>query len=432
MFFILLFGTIILFLLVCLVLKLKEKIWDNPKSQISQLKMEIRQTEDKHAHEIEVLEKLLSVTVLTPENLDDYIAEKLSNPLDCKNKNITNSFEFLLNNLDKNFFRENHILRTRVELFESAQSNYSAIPYMAHIMADYQTCDLERMADSLNWGNDQRRLKKVADIRLIRKEAKTAIEQAKQSDYQLAYLIELYPALQNIIDCEYNQLPPIKIEDFSEYDAVLDYLSKEEYYKLNSSDRNQLALDRYMNSHKKSKWQIGRDYELYIGYLYRQKGYNVDNFGSYMGIEDLGRDIIASNDERTIIIQCKYWSQKKEIHEKHITQLYGTMISYCFENNKDKDFVKGVLVTNIQLSEKAKEMAAYLGIQYKENLAMGAYPCIKCNIGRDSDGFATKIYHLPFNQQYDVTKIDKPGEFYALTVKEAERAGFRRAFRWFG
>ena len=41
-----------------------------------------------------------------------------------------------------------------------------------------------------------------------------------------------------------------------------------------------------------------------------------------------------------------------------------------------------------------------------------------------------KIYHLPFDQQYDRTIIgDCAGEFHAFTVKEAEDAGFRRAFK---
>ena len=41
-----------------------------------------------------------------------------------------------------------------------------------------------------------------------------------------------------------------------------------------------------------------------------------------------------------------------------------------------------------------------------------------------------RIYHLPFDQQYDNIKIDPPNEFVALTVEEAEHSGFRRAFRW--
>jgi hypothetical protein len=39
---------------------------------------------------------------------------------------------------------------------------------------------------------------------------------------------------------------------------------------------------------------------------------------------------------------------------------------------------------------------------------------------------------LPFDQQYDTAKIENVGEFYAWTVKDAEKAGFRRAFKWHG
>jgi len=58
------------------------------------------------------------------------------------------------------------------------------------------------------------------------------------------------------------------------------------------------------------------------------------------------------------------------------------------------------------------------------------YPCIKCNVSlRDSE----KIYHLPFDQQYDKTVIGHHKlECYVATVEEAERLGFRRAFRWHG
>ena len=163
-----------------------------------------------------------------------------------------------------------------------------------------------------------------------------------------------------------------------------------------------------------------------------QKGYDVDFFGSYMGLEDLGRDIVAKKDDNILIIQCKYWSAKKQIHEKHINQLYGTMVSYCIEHQVAKEKVMAILITNTRLSPMAKKMASYLGVVYVENYESGDYPCIKCNIGHGKDGEATKIYHLPFDQQYDSTKIRNKGEFYASTVAEAEASGFRRAFKWFG
>ena len=59
---------------------------------------------------------------------------------------------------------------------------------------------------------------------------------------------------------------------------------------------------------------------------------------------------------------------------------------------------------------------------------MSDYPLVKCNIAM-RDG--AKIYHLPFDKQYDRTKIiPANGEKYVYTVAETEKAGFRRAWKW--
>lgn len=47
-------------------------------------------------------------------------------------------------------------------------SNLTAIPYMAGIIADYDTRGLEILAKKLDWGNNQERAKEVASIREIR------------------------------------------------------------------------------------------------------------------------------------------------------------------------------------------------------------------------------------------------------------------------
>ena len=345
-----------------------------------------------------------------------------------KNKEIYSLTE------EKNIlFKEKNNLKKSLNILEeNFKSNLTAIPYMAGLIADYETYGLEKLAAKLDWGNSSERAKKVKSIREIRKDAKAIVEKNKEAQYQLAYLLNLFPNLSDIIDCEFNQLPMVEVKDISDYDTTRDYLSKEEYSALTVTERNQLALDRYKNSHSKSKWQIGRDYELYVGYRYNQKGYIVEYFGSEKRLEDMGRDLIAFKDGKTLIVQCKYWSSEKLIHEKHVMQLYGTMVSYCIENEVDKNKVHGVLVTNISLSETAKKVAEYLNIEYKENFEKGDYPCIKCNIGKGENGKSTKIYHLPFDQQYDSTIIHGPDEFFAMTVAEAENAGFRRAFKWFG
>lgn len=323
------------------------------------------------------------------------------------------------------------LMEERKKIFSS---NLSAIPYMADIIADFDTRGLEILAKKLDWGSNAERAKKVTAIRDLRKETQRLLAESKVAEYQLAYAIRMFPALEDFLETEYNQLTTVDFTDISseKHDAVRSYLTKEEYAQLSTTDRNQLALDRYRNSHRKSNWQIGRDYEHYVGYKYTQDGYNVDYYGSTHGLEDLGRDLIAKKtDFPTLIIQCKYWSSKKTIHEKHINQLYGTMTCYCFENDIPLDSVRGVLVTNISISDTARRFSKYLGIEIVENFPLGEYPCIKCNINHDEYGAKTKIYHLPFDQQYDSCKIDKPGEFFAMTVAEAESAGFRRAFRWF-
>lgn len=371
-----------------------------------------------------------------PELAECFSGTKINSSFAFVPDNIASRSEILFDVvkiLSKNPKLTNEIilLKNRINFLESSSSNLYAIPYMAGIMADYETYGLENLAKELDWGYATKRMDKIKSIREIRKDANAIVEKNKESQYQLAYLLSLFPNLEDVIDCEFKQLPLIDVSEISEYDSVRDYISKEEYSELDEIERNQLALDRYRYSHGKTKWQIGRDYELYVGHKYLQLGFEVDYFGSNMGLQDLGRDLIAKKGDKTLIIQCKYWSSIKQIHEKHILQLYGTMVCYYLENHIEKSSVKGILVTNIKLSDMAKKMADYLKIEYRESFASGEYPCIKCNIGYDEYG-KTRIYHLPFDQQYDVTKIQNPGEFYAMTVKEAVDAGFRRAFKWFG
>ena len=370
---------------------IKHYIWDIPHEEIKRLNQVINQI--KYSFEKEI-----------KEDQQKY------------NKEISKI------NMEKDALQKR--LEDSIFISEIAKSNLRTIPYMAAIMAEFETYGLEKLARKLDWGYSQERLKKVKHIREIKRDAEAMVAKNKESYYQLEYLLNMFPNLRDVIDVEYNTLPVIEVSELSDYDATKDFLSREEYESLSVCARNQLALDRYRNSHKRSKWQIGRDYELYVGYKYSLKGYDVDYFGSYMGIEDLGRDIIAKKDDKVLIVQCKYWSSKKQIHENHINQLFGTMMCYCIENSVEQSKVKGILVTNIELSVKAKQMANMLNIEFVENFELGEYPCIKCNINRDEYGFETKIYHLPFDQQYDATKIDRKGEFMATTVAEAEDAGF--------
>jgi len=211
-------------------------------------------------------------------------------------------------------------------------------------------------------------------------------------------------------------------------DPTTKYLTKEEYRMLSSVERNQLALDRFW-TRPKSNQLLGRIYERYVGYLHETAGYKVDYVGIVRGYEDLGRDLICKKRKETVIIQCKNWSQFKKIYEKHIFQFFGTVFQYRYENPSAS--VRAIFWTTTQLSELSRIFAKELQIELRENAKFDkGYPCIKCNVSK-RDG--TKIYHLPFDQQYDKVLIESDrGEFYCSKVSEAENAGFRRAFRFHG
>lgn len=302
--------------------------------------------------------------------------------------------------------------------------------YIAGMMTDYLLLDLYNIERWLGNGkaDERRRAIRINEIRL---ETRALLQEYKTAAYQLDYILSLYPSLKDTIELEYKDIhTTLKVSDD---DPTKDYLTTSEYQKLNRDESNQLALDRYLKSHKKTKWQIGRDYEMFIGYELRNKGYQVENFGISERMNDAGRDVIAIKDGIHNIIQCKYWAASKTIHEKHILQLFGTAACYAIEHSLSMEMVIPVFVTNISYSDTARKMAHMLSVKLFANKEIGKYPIIKCKVGRDELGIETHIYHLPMDQQYDVTKIDTSnGDCYAFTVAEAVAKGFRRAYRWYG
>ena len=88
-----------------------------------------------------------------------------------------------------------------------------------------------------------------------------------------------------------------------------------------------------------------------------------------------------------------------------------------------------VFITSTVLSDQAKRFCDFLGVQYRENYEIGDFPRIKCV---KSDENYTKIYHLPMDLQYDSIRLDKNGRFTVMTVEDAEKMGYRRAYKWHG
>lgn len=324
------------------------------------------------------------------------------------------------------------------------QEKSQGFPWIATAIADYYE-NYDKIFSKYLATKKRPALIQSQKIKEIASEKKLFKKEFLTAKYIINYYETLFPWLREYVGFNSDDLiQSIYAESSStESDPVSFYITKSEFENLSVSERNQKALDRYWNRNK-DPWQIGRDYERYIGYRYEMKNFKVE----YHGIEklkgDLGRDLICKNENQIEIVQCKYWSAQKgiPIRENHITQLYGTTIKYFLEHNKinhkiqlslfpellKRSNIIPVLVTTAELSETAKEFANVLGIRVDKIPMDNNYPCIKCNI---NFGNNERIYHLPFDQQYDNTMIDiTKGEHWVRTVKEAENLNFRRAWRW--
>jgi len=276
--------------------------------------------------------------------------------------------------------------------------------------------------------NKSRPALRAADfVKDANQKKREATARMKFLEYQLASYKEYFPILAEYEEIILDEIAGFKPgNDLDDEDENIDrsalYLSKDEYQLLSVSERNQRALDAY-KARKKSPWEIGRLYERYLGYLYEMEGWDVHFHGALKGFEDMGRDLICTKGIKTHIVQAKYWSKDKVIREKHLFQFYGTCLLYELIEKKT---VTSIFATTAQLSDVATLASQRLGITIKNQKIETDYPLIKCNINQGN-----RIYHLPFDQQYDRVKIrPSDGEFYALTVADAEAKGFRRAKKY--
>jgi len=327
--------------------------------------------------------------------------------------------------------KEESLRKLKLFLDDIEHKNITNLPYYFSCIRDFKASLFDEAEQFLN---EERSAWKSAEIvRELKNKYKEEIRLRQEAENKTAFYEYIYPSLQEDIKVEGIKFN-IEENEYTEEERVDElhyWLTPEEYRKLPPVEKNQKALDRYKKN--LSKWEIGKLYENYVGYLHEQVGYKVNYTGIKDKFEDRGRDLICEKDNEVLIIQCKNWSASKTIYEKHIFQFFGSVFEYTKNVEEKRDIfprkVRGIFYTTTELSDFAREAANFLKIELVENHAMNKdYSCIKCNKGKDGE----KIYHLPFDQQYDSTKIEpKKGEFYAKTCQEAESAGYRRAMRYF-
>lgn len=205
-----------------------------------------------------------------------------------------------------------------------------------------------------------------------------------------------------------------------QYLTFRDYLQRDEFDSLPAIKSHQVALDRYCKR-KKSAWEVGVEYERYIGYCYEMKQYSVEYTGALQGKCDRGRDLIARKGDKTLVIQCKRWSKNSQVHMTTITDFHGA-VDYLKRLHPDQK-IFGVFITTTVLAADAKQCAEHLGIEVHEKLPFKLYPLIKCIHSECGDSY----YYLPFDVQYDAIPFDAAkGDKYVQTVAEAISSGFTR------
>lgn len=353
--------------------------------------------------------------------------------------------------------QKKHLIEEQIQERETFFERFLAtkikdFPVLAQVIADYEASRCDPIIDSLLY----RRPSAYASAKIvkdIREEKRALIAKNKAYAWELAYIRQLLPWISEIEEEPIEAQNKVFNTEYNKKDAAGYWLTPEEYQQLPPIERNQRALDRYKKRHK-SNAEIGRDYERYIGYLYEKEGYTVTYYGIERGLDDLGRDLICTRGNEVHVVQCKCWSnlKKKVIREKHLNQLYGTFVAYKIarsmgitieelsniseaqvkrisQGRLDLYSISPVFYSTVPFSPTALAFAKLLNIECLQK-PLGDYPMIKCNISAHT---GEKIYHLPFDQQYDKCVITpSEGEFYASTVQEAEDAGFRRALRWLG
>lgn len=298
--------------------------------------------------------------------------------------------------------------------------------WLACYISDIQYIADEEIAKTLAYKKHPA-VKASVELKKIAQEKRELNKKCRMLEYQLRFLESMFSWLPT-----FEEMPPaiasqntFNIDD--DYDMVRNLLSPEEYNKLSSAKKSDLALKRW-KARKRSEWEAGRDYERYIGYKYERDGYEVEYVGALNGKEDRGIDLIAKKSNEVEIIQCKRYSSVKNkiVHENTVAQLFGVTAVYNMEN--PDEHAQAVIYTSSTLSYEAKKFADYLKIKVVENEILKEYPIIKCNSnGRE------KIYHLPFDQQYDKIKFNKKSKaMYVETAEEAEKLGYRRAYKWKG
>ena len=336
---------------------------------------------------------------------------------------LNNAKEKYQNSLNKKqhleneaLFRNTLLINVNADLQKNKKlkGNNKGRAWFASMYAEVQSLLDDHRAEYLRWKKHPSR-KGAEIVKEVKKDKRELNKKLKVLEYELKTYEQYFPIIEDFKDYILEDDSFLIQDDGSvgqdkDFDPAQKFLKPEEFKKLPVNKKNQLALDRYLNK-THSKLEIGRFYERYIGHLYEEDGWTVKFFGIIEGFDDLGRDLICKKGNEIHIVQTKNWSKFRTIREKYMYQHFATTMHYQITEKLNKKIkLKPVFYATIDYSDMAKKVAKALKIELHTEKLKKDYPMIKCNV---NPGTKEKIYHLPFDQQYDKIIIgNTPGEFY--------------------
>lgn len=95
----------------------------------------------------------------------------------------------------------------------------------------------------------------------------------------------------------------------------------------------------YTKDEIESMKKAGDAFEILVGQSYEADGYEVDYRGLRLDFLDGGIDLVATKDNKIILIQCKYWKKKDSITHNMVKEFYGNCNFYIDQNQLDRNNV---------------------------------------------------------------------------------------------
>jgi hypothetical protein len=169
--------------------------------------------------------------------------------------------------------RKDFLVEGLTKILEQRKSQF---PWLASAFADLSVLTAERDAKFLESKKHpaKKAAEEVREHALRRREAE---KKFRILNYRTEYYETLFPW---IVDYVGDDVPDYAVdvsgsENEAADDPASNWLTKAEYERLSSAEKYQKALDNWAKR-KKSNWEVGRDYERYVGYLYETMGYEVE------------------------------------------------------------------------------------------------------------------------------------------------------------